>query len=87
MKMNMMRNGPDEDYDVNSVMDSGSDEWHAITDTELKEEFTLSAATKHRRDQLSSPEQSNSRLIQGDLSVHTQIRRENRKRMDWLLVM
>ena len=48
MKMNMMRNGPDEDYDVNSVVDSGPDEWHVIADTELEEEITVSAATKHR---------------------------------------
>ena len=81
-----MRNGSDEDYDVNYVMDSGLDEWHVIADTELEEEITVSAATKYRRDQLFSPEQSNSRLIQGDLSVNTQIRPKNRKRMDWLLV-
>ena len=47
MKRDMMRNGSDEDYDVNSVMDSGSAEWHVIADTEL-EEFT----TKHRTEQL-----------------------------------
>ena len=51
MKMNTMRNGSDEDYDVNSVMDSGSDEWHVIANVEL-EEFTASYATKHRPAQL-----------------------------------
>ena len=51
MKMNTMRNGSDEEYDVNSVMDSGSAEWHVIADTEF-EEFTASYATKHRPEQL-----------------------------------
>ena len=46
-----MRNGSDEEYHVNSVVDSGSDEWHVIADTEL-EEFTASYATKHRTEQL-----------------------------------
>ena len=81
-----MRNGSDEEYDVNSVVDGGPDEWHVIVDTEFEEEITVSAATKHRRDQLFSPKQSNSRLIQGGLSAHTQIRQKNRKWMDWLLV-
>ena len=86
MKMNMMRNGPDEDYDVKSVVDSGPDEWHVFSDTELEEEITASAATKHHPDQLFSPQQPNSRLLQGGLSAHMQICLKNRKRMDWLLV-
>ena len=32
MKRNTVRNGSDEDYDVNSVVDSGTDEWHMIAD-------------------------------------------------------
>ena len=86
MKRDMMRNGSDEDYDVNSVMDSGSAEWHVIADTEL-EEFTASYAISTAQSSCFSKQQSNSRLIQGDLSVNTQIRRKkNRKRIDWLLV-
>ena len=46
-----MRNGSDEEYHVNSVMDSGSAEWHVIADTEF-EEFTASYATKHCTEQL-----------------------------------
>ena len=84
MKRNTVRNGSDEDYDINSVVDSGSDEWHVIADTELKEEITASAATIQTS--YFSPQQPNSRLLQGHVSVHTQIRRKNRKRMDWLLV-
>ena len=76
-----MRNGSDEESDVNSVVNSGPDEWHVIADTEL-EEITASAATKHRPDQLFSQQQPNSRLLQRGLSAHTQIRLNNRKRMD-----
>ena len=78
----LMRNGSDEESDVKSVVDSGPDEWHVFADTELEEEITASAATKHRPDQPFSPQQPNSRLLQGGLSAHTRIRQKNRKRMD-----
>ena len=84
MKMNMMRNDSDENYGVNSVVDSGTDEWHVIADTELEEEITASAATVQTS--YYSPQQLNSRLLREELPVYTQIRRKNRKRMDWLLV-
>ena len=81
-----MRNGSDEEYDVNFVVDGGPDEWHVIVDTEFEEEITVSAATMHRPDHLFSPQDHNSRILQGALSVHAQIRWKNRKRMDWLVV-
>ena len=58
-----MPNGSDEEYHVNSVMDSGSAEWHVIADTEL-EEFTASYAISTAQISYFSQQQSNSRLIQ-----------------------
>ena len=58
--------GSDKDYDVNSVVDSGTDELHVIADTELEEEITAFVATVQTS--YFSPQQPNSRLLQGDLS-------------------
>ena len=59
-----MQNGSDEEYDVNSVVDGGPDEWHVIVDTEFEEEITVSAATMHRPDHLFSSQEHNSRILQ-----------------------
>ena len=83
--MNTMRNGSVQMKIMMSiVVDSGTDEWHVIADTELEEEITASAATVQTS--YYSPQQLNSRLLREELPVYTQIRRKNRKRMDRLLV-